>query len=71
MGLSTACTYKNLLFKFFIAYLRRVGTNYRILHIIMTTERIRPISVTARTLGSWFRIPLESWMSVCVYAVFV
>jgi hypothetical protein len=24
-----------------------------------------------RTLGSWVRIPLEAWMSVCVYSVFV
>jgi hypothetical protein len=26
---------------------------------------------TAQTLGSWVRIPLEAWMSVCVYSVFV
>jgi hypothetical protein len=25
----------------------------------------------AQTLGSWFRIPLKAWMSVCVYFVFV
>jgi hypothetical protein len=25
----------------------------------------------AGTLGSWVRIPLEAWMSVCVYSVFV
>jgi hypothetical protein len=25
----------------------------------------------AQTLGSWSRIPLEAWMSVCVYSVFV
>jgi hypothetical protein len=25
----------------------------------------------ARTLGSWVRIPLKAWMSVCVYSVFV
>jgi hypothetical protein len=24
-----------------------------------------------RTLGSWVRIQLEAWMSVCVYSVFV
>jgi hypothetical protein len=24
-----------------------------------------------RKLGSWARIPLEAWMSVCVYPVFV
>jgi hypothetical protein len=24
-------------------------------------------SLPARTLGSWVRIPLEAWMSVCVY----
>jgi hypothetical protein len=25
----------------------------------------------ARTLGSWVRILLETWISVCVYSVFV
>jgi hypothetical protein len=25
----------------------------------------------AQTLGSWVRIPLEAWMSVCIYSVFV
>jgi hypothetical protein len=29
------------------------------------------LSSSARTLGSWVRIPLEVWMSVCVYSVFV
>jgi hypothetical protein len=24
-----------------------------------------------RTLESWLRIPLEAWMSMCVYSVFV
>jgi hypothetical protein len=24
-----------------------------------------------RILGSWVRIPLEEWMSVCIYSVFV
>jgi hypothetical protein len=28
-------------------------------------------SSPARTLGSWIRISLEAWMSVCVYSVFV
>jgi hypothetical protein len=28
-------------------------------------------SSPGRTLGSWVRIPLEAWMSVCVYSVFV
>jgi hypothetical protein len=28
-------------------------------------------SSTARTLGSWIRIPLEAWMSLCVYSVFL
>jgi hypothetical protein len=28
-------------------------------------------SSPARILGSWIRIPLEAWMSVCVYSVFV
>jgi hypothetical protein len=26
-------------------------------------------SSPARALGSWIRIPLEAWMSVCVYSV--
>jgi hypothetical protein len=25
----------------------------------------------ARTLGSWVRIPLKAWMSVCVYSMFL
>jgi hypothetical protein len=29
------------------------------------------LSSPARTLGSWVRIPLKSWMFVCVYSVFV
>jgi hypothetical protein len=28
-------------------------------------------SSPARTLGSWVQTPLEAWMSVCVYSVFV
>jgi hypothetical protein len=29
------------------------------------------LSSPARTLGSWVQIPLEAWMSVCVYSMFV
>jgi hypothetical protein len=29
------------------------------------------LSSLALTLGSWVRIPLEAWMSVCVYSEFV
>jgi hypothetical protein len=29
------------------------------------------LSSLARILGSWIRIPLMAWMSVCVYSVFV
>jgi hypothetical protein len=29
------------------------------------------LSSLARTLGSWVRIPVEAWMSVCVYSVCV
>jgi hypothetical protein len=29
------------------------------------------MSSPARTLGSWVRIPLKEWMSICVYSVFV
>jgi hypothetical protein len=27
------------------------------------------LSSSAQTLGSWVRIPMEAWMSVCVYSV--
>jgi hypothetical protein len=30
-----------------------------------------PITVADRTLGLWIRIPVEAWMSVFVYYVFV
>jgi hypothetical protein len=29
------------------------------------------MSSSARTLASWFRIPLKAWMSLNVYSVFV
>jgi hypothetical protein len=29
------------------------------------------LSALARTLGSWVRISLKAWMSVCVYSLFV
>jgi hypothetical protein len=29
------------------------------------------LSSLAQTLGSWLRFPLKSWMSMCVYSVFV
>jgi hypothetical protein len=29
------------------------------------------LSLLAQTLGSWIRIPLKAWMSVCFYSVFV
>jgi hypothetical protein len=34
---------------------------------------IHELFLPAQTLGSWFRIPLEAWMSVCVcfYSVYV
>jgi hypothetical protein len=31
----------------------------------------REITSLARTLGSWVRITLEAWMSICVYSAFV
>jgi hypothetical protein len=27
------------------------------------------LSSPAQTLGSWVRIPLETWMSLCIYSV--
>jgi hypothetical protein len=39
------------------------------------SQRLRSLrhepSSPARTLGSWVRIPLEAWLSVCVHSVFV
>jgi hypothetical protein len=32
---------------------------------------MRELSSFARMLGSWLRIPLEAWMSVCVYSMFM
>jgi hypothetical protein len=33
---------------------------------------LRPeLSSPVRTLGSWVLIPLEAWMSLCVYSVFM
>jgi hypothetical protein len=29
------------------------------------------LSSPAQTLGSWVRIPLEAWIYVCIYSVFV
>jgi hypothetical protein len=29
------------------------------------------LSSPSQTLGSWVRMPLKAWMSVCVYSVFV
>jgi hypothetical protein len=29
------------------------------------------LSTPAKTLGSWVRIPLEAWLFVCIYSVFV
>jgi hypothetical protein len=29
------------------------------------------MSSLAQTMGSWVQIPLEAWMSVCVYSLFV
>jgi hypothetical protein len=31
----------------------------------------RELSSLTRTLGLWVRIPLEAWISVCVYSAFV
>jgi hypothetical protein len=49
--------------------------------IILVLDYVLPITVArglrhelsspAQTLGSWVRIPLKAWMSVCLYSVFV
>jgi hypothetical protein len=45
------------------------------MHPIHQSQRPRSIryelSSLARTLGSWVRIPLEAWISVCVHCVYV
>jgi hypothetical protein len=59
-------------------------TVLQVRHLLLLTSYIRlpePVAVAtrskhepsspARTLGSWVRIPLKGWMSVCVYSVCV
>jgi hypothetical protein len=53
----------------------------KVLHFIRSEELMSPskwprglrheLSSLARTLGSWVRIPLKAWMSVCIYSMFV
>jgi hypothetical protein len=38
---------------------------------ILARDVSHELSSPAKTLGSWVRIPLEAWMSVCVHSVFV
>jgi hypothetical protein len=42
---------------------------YLLANTVTARSKHEPSS-PARTLGSWVRIPLEAWMSVCVYCVF-
>jgi hypothetical protein len=41
------------------------------LPITVAAQSKHELSLLARTLGSWVRIPLKAWMSVYVYSVFV
>jgi hypothetical protein len=41
------------------------------LDVMHKTSRSLCLSLLARTLGSWVRIPLKAWMFVCVCSVFV
>jgi hypothetical protein len=44
----------------------------RDLYLLITVAALRhEPSSPARTLGSWVRIPLEEWMSVCFYSLLV
>jgi hypothetical protein len=56
--------------------LKRPSRNFRIcwytfLTLFWPRGLRHELSSLARTLGSWVRISLEAWMSVCVYSVFV
>jgi hypothetical protein len=54
-------------------YVRKLGymcETYRWLGKVHHIDLLRhEQSSLARTLGSWLQIPLEAWMSVCVYSV--
>jgi hypothetical protein len=39
--------------------------------IIVAARLRRDLYLLARTLGSWVRIPIKAWVSVCVYSVCV
>jgi hypothetical protein len=40
-------------------------------YLITVSALMHEHSSPAQTMGSWVGNPLESWMSVCVYSVFV
>jgi hypothetical protein len=44
---------------------------YDVMPITVTARLRHELSSLARALGSWVRIPLKAWMSVCFYSVFV
>jgi hypothetical protein len=64
-----------LIIKILIVVKMDAGISF--LYRIMVRRSQRPcglrheLSSLAQTLGSCVRIPLEAWMSVCVYSVFV
>jgi hypothetical protein len=53
----------------------RVGISYPYIYVACRSQWLRvlrhELSSPARTLGSWVRAPLQAWMFVCVYSVFV
>jgi hypothetical protein len=54
------------------SYLKlRVVLNYGIGRLQWPNGQRHELSSLARTLGSWVRIPLKIWISVCFYSVFV
>jgi hypothetical protein len=69
----TLHTVKGVSLWYFVKYvtISENASNYRInwnyMYIMSHSRSLWP----AQTLGLWARIPLQAWMSVCVYSVFV
>jgi hypothetical protein len=58
---------------FLLSYSFNIIFLWYIYILLITVPRgLKPeLPSLARALGSWIRIPLKAWMSVCVYSVFV
>jgi hypothetical protein len=75
MHISLNCMHSTLIFTVSCRHWTHIKKNS--CHMVMTRRSQWPrglrheLSSLARTLGSCVRVPLEAWMSVCVYSVFV